>query len=115
VNSLSCAFLQSSFYKQDVSITPYRSIACAIEPPTGAGLAQRGDLIIEKRFSGENRILWDRITGIETSVPPIVIGVAAPGGAPPRRVNNGFKNHQPVVLRFSRLFFVYGNLPRRAP
>jgi hypothetical protein len=40
------------------------------------------------RISHENRILSDRIMGVETPIPQNMIYAAAPDGAPPRRVND---------------------------
>jgi len=32
--------------------------------------------------------IQDRIMGVETPISPIMISAAAPGGAPPRRIND---------------------------
>jgi len=34
--------------------------------------------------------LSDKIMGVETPIPPITIYAAAPDGAPPRRINDGY-------------------------
>jgi hypothetical protein len=57
-------------------------------PKRGQGRRKGGDLIFEKRFSYKNRIFSDRIIGVETPKPPIMIYASSPDGAPPRRIND---------------------------
>jgi hypothetical protein len=41
-----------------------------------------------QRISYENRIRSDKIMGVETPIPPIMIFAATPGRKPPRRIND---------------------------
>jgi len=42
---------------------------------------------IVRRISHENRFIPELMMGVDTPIPPIMIGAAAPDGAPPRRIN----------------------------
>jgi hypothetical protein len=64
-------------------------IGCTIEPPTGAGLAHGGISSFKRVFPMKIE-LSDKIMGVETPIPPITIYAAAPDGAPPRRINDGY-------------------------
>ena len=50
--------------------------------PNGGRAGARGYHYYEKRISHENRILSDRIMGVETPIPPIMIMPPPPKGRP---------------------------------
>jgi len=65
---------------------------------SGGGEASRSVRIV-RRISHENRILSDRIMGVEIFIPPIMIGAGDPDGAP----------------RGGSMTDISKNTPRRAP
>ena len=62
--------------------------------PRGGSGAPKSVRIVQM-ISYENQILSDKIMGVETPIPPIIICAAAPGRKPPRRINDrSLKNHR---------------------
>jgi len=73
-------------FQNDQVIQRYRNP----EMPQRRGRCPRRASGLYEGFSMRFKCFRDRLTGVETPIPPIMIYAAAPDGAPPRRINDWY-------------------------